>query len=125
MSFITIVLLLFSVLTASTAQIFFKKSILSFGEFDFSFSNIINLVPQALKNPWFLGGIVLFVISFLSYILVLSKMQLNVAYPIMVSAGIVLISLASWFILKEPYSQAQLIGIAVIVLGIILLLSKK
>lgn len=117
-------ILLIPIITAATAQIFFKKGISDFGHLDFSLANFFSLIPKFLQNGWLLIGMFLFSVSFLVYLFVLSKSQLNVIYPIMVSAGIIIISLASWFFFKETLSWIQIFGVIFIIFGIFLLAGK-
>lgn len=117
-------ILLIPIITAATAQIFFKKGISSFGDLNLSLTNALSLIPKILQNGWLLVGMFLFGISFLVYLFVLSKSQLSVAYPIIVSSGIIIISLASWFFFKETLSWFQIGGIVFIIFGIFLLATK-
>lgn len=124
MNFSTFLILLIPILTASIAQLCFKKGISNFSNLDFSLSSIYRLIPRILQNGWLMVGIFLFGISFLVYLIVLSKFQLNIVYPILVSAGIIIIAVTSWIFLKESLSLIQILGIIFIVFGIFLLLSK-
>jgi len=120
----TYLTLLIPILTASTAQVLFKKGISSFGSLEFSLANLFALIPRILQNIWLLTGMFLFGISFLAYLFILSKSQLNIVYPIVVSSGIIIISLASWFLFKETLSWLQILGIVFIIFGIYLLAIK-
>ena len=83
-------------------------------------ANIFSLIPRVFQSGWLMGGLVLFGISFLVYLFALSKFQLNIVYPVLVSAGIVLIALASWALFKESLSLLQVLGIILIIFGIFL-----
>jgi len=102
------------------AQLCLKKGVLGLGGLNFSFSNIFSLIPRVFQSGWLMGGLVLFGISFLVYLFALSKFQLNIVYPVLVSAGIVLIALASWALFKESLSLLQVLGIILIIFGIFL-----
>ena len=117
-------ILLIHIFTAAVAQIFFKKGISALGTLEFSLSNIFALIPRILQNVWLLSGMFLFGISFLVYLFVLSRFQLNIVYPTVVSSGIIIISLASWFFFKETLSWLQISGIILIIFGIFLLAVK-
>ena len=121
----TILVLMIPIFAAATAQVFFKKGISSLGKLDFSLANLLSLIPKILQNGWLLSGMILFGISFLIYLFALSKYQLNIAYPIFVSCGIILIALASWFFFRETLSWLQISGIALIIFGIFLLAVKS
>ena len=119
-----ILVLIIPIFAAATAQVFFKKGISALGRLDFSLANLLALIPKIMQNGWLLSGMVLFGISFLVYLFALSKYQLNIAYPIFVSSGIILISLASWFFFRETLSWLQISGILLIIFGIFLLAIK-
>jgi len=115
--------LVVSLLTA-TGQLCLKKGALGLGEVEFSFSTILSFIPRAFQSGWLMLGIFIFGIDFLVYLFVLTKFQLNILYPAIVSAGIILISLASWLFLKESISLLQVLGIIVIIFGIFLLMPR-
>lgn len=117
-------LIFIPVLTAATAQILFKKGISEIGSLEFSVSGIVNLIPRILQNPSLFAGMLIFGSSFLFYLFILSKLQLSVAYPIITSGGIILISTISWIFFRETLSILQIAGIAVIIFGIFLLATK-
>jgi len=124
MSSQTVLSLLISILTASIAQIVLKKGASALSDLKFSLSSIMNTILNIFQNKWLLAGMILFVISFVFYIFVLSKIQLTFAYPVMVSVGMVLVIVGSWIFLGERLSLPNIIGIALIILGIFLLVSK-
>ena len=117
-------ILIIPIITASIAQLLFKRGISTLGKLDFSFTNLFSLIFKILQNGLLMTGAVIFGVSFLFYLFSLSKFQLNVIYPIFVSSGIVIVSLASWFFLKESLSWLQISGIVVIIFGIFLLATK-
>lgn len=117
-------IIIIPIIFASAAQILLKRGILVLGSLNFSLANLLHLIPQVLLNGWLLGGAVLYGASFFMYLFTLSKFQLNIIYPTFVSTGIVIISLASWFFLKEALSWPQILGIISIIFGIFLLATK-
>ena len=125
MSYLITLALVFSIITASIGQIALKKGAWVFSDLKFSFSAIFNMVFSLLQNKWLLAGTLLFIISFFSYIFVLSKIQLNFAYPFMVSLGIVLVAVGSKVFLGEQLSLRNIVGIVLIIFGILLLIPKN
>lgn len=117
-------MLVASVLTTVSAQLCLKKGVAGLGDLNFSFSNIFSLIFRILQNGWLIAGLFFLGISFLIWIFVLSKFQLNVIYPVMVSLNFSLITVASWFLFKEYLSFVQILGIAVIIFGTFLVLFK-
>jgi len=117
-------ILIIPIVAASVAQLLFKKGVTNLGSLDFSLTGIISLIPRVFQSGWLLLGVGLFGVAFLTYLVVLSKYQLNIIYPIFVSLGIIIVSLASWFFFKETLSWLQILGIVVIILGIFLVATK-
>lgn len=103
------------------SQLCLKRGVAGLGELNFSFWGMLSLIPRILQNAWLMAGLVLLGISFLFYLFALSKTQLNILYPVMVSFGILLITLTSWIFLKTPLSWPQILGIVTLILGIFLL----
>lgn len=108
----------------ATAQMLIKKGIIGLDLSEFSLNSLTALISRILTNVWLISGIVLFAFSFIVYLFVLTKFRLNIVYPIMISNGIIFVSLASWFFFKETLSMTQIAGIASILLGIFLIMPK-
>ncbi|MCG7850988.1 MAG: hypothetical protein MIO92_00540 [Methanosarcinaceae archaeon] len=68
----------------------------------------------------FLAGFSLYVCGFLLWMFILSKFNLNVAFPIAMALFFIVSSLGSFFILGEVFSTKHVIGIALCFIGIIL-----
>jgi len=68
----------------------------------------------------FIGGLFLFALNLFFYTYALSKMNLSVAYPIMVGAGFTIIGVSSYFIFNERLSAIQVTGILLILIGVTL-----
>jgi len=73
-----------------------------------------------LSNPWFIGGLVLYALSVINWVFVLSRLDLSVAYPLM-SLGYVLTLLAGVLLFSETLSGPRIAGIVTIMVGVILI----
>lgn len=82
-----------------------------------SFLKIITDIPLV-------AGAALFVFSFMCYVYVLNHVNLSIFYPVSASLGISLIAIISVFFLHESLHLTQVMGIAVIVLGVWLVAHK-
>lgn len=109
-------LILLSVLLGAAGQILVK-----FGAVNLNFNNgnYLKILLSILTNIPVISGIIVYGISFLIWIKVLSKVELSYAYP-MVSLGYVLIVIFSYFILKENVTIIRVIGILVIIIGVVI-----
>ncbi|MDX2230525.1 MAG: SMR family transporter [Leptolyngbyaceae cyanobacterium bins.349] len=73
---------------------------------------------QNLLNLYLLGGIVAYGISTGFYILVLGKLNLSVAYPIVIGLTVAFTTLTGSFLLSEKVATIQWIGIGLMLSGI-------
>jgi multidrug transporter EmrE-like cation transporter len=76
-----------------------------------------------LLNPNIMLGVVFFAVSFITWMIALSKIDLSLAYPT-VSITYVIIALASWYFFNENISFYRWLGIGIIMLGIIVMYQK-
>lgn len=118
----TFLILGICILTTVSAHLCIKKGVLAFGTLDFSISNFLGLIPRVLQNAWLMGGLFLLGISFCLWLLVISRIKLNMAYPVATSLNFCLIALGSWLLFREQLLPTQILGIAIIILGIFLVL---
>lgn len=79
---------------------------------------ILSAVTQAIKNPFLIGGVVLFGVALAAYSVVLSKINLSVAYPIMTGAGFLLVFLFSGLYFKESITAIHILGSVLILTGV-------
>lgn len=73
---------------------------------------------KAFTTPIIILGIALYAVSAVVWIIILSKVDLSFAYP-MLSIGYVLVLLVSWAFLGEQMNFFKVFGIIFIALGII------
>lgn len=106
-SYMTYVIAFFSILASSAGQVFLKMAVRG---------RIISL--SILSGPDIYIGFFLYALSAILWILVLSKLPLAIAYPL-VSLNFIFIMIAGWLFLREPLSWNIGIGGLLIVAGII------
>ncbi len=85
----------------------------------------LEIIFEPLKNGFLLGGIILYGISFFLYVFILSKLQLNVVYPVSVGIMLVLITAFSYLFLKESLTTTHIAGIVAILIGVMTVLLSK
>jgi multidrug transporter EmrE-like cation transporter len=76
---------------------------------------------KIFTTPFVILGLFSYVSSVALYMVVLSKVNISYAYPLMMGLGYVLIVLFSWQIFSEPFSTFKWIGIVLILIGVSLL----
>lgn len=83
-------------------------------------SILSNKLPINL-NAYTIFGILLYGISFLLYIYLLSRYDLGYIIPLAASFVYILIFMASFFVFKEAFTATKIIAIFLILSGIIIL----
>ncbi|MBW4520415.1 MAG: small multidrug resistance protein [Scytolyngbya sp. HA4215-MV1] len=73
---------------------------------------------QGLLNLYLLGGIVIYGLSTIVYILVLGKFNLSVAYPVVIGLTVVATTIVGSLILREKVSPVQWTGIGLMIAAI-------
>ncbi len=79
---------------------------------------ILQTFMQAVKNPFLIVGVILFGIALAAYSIVLSKVNLSIAYPIMTGAGFLLVFLFSGLFFKESINAIHILGAVLILSGV-------
>ncbi len=79
-----------------------------------------SFVLKTLSNPWVILGIILYGLSAIVWLGLISRVPLSVAYP-MLSLAYVLVVFVSWAFLGEGVSALNWLGVLLIALGVILI----
>ena len=112
-------LIFFSVLLAAFAQLLLKHGMMKVGRIS-SITSAPSMLLNALMSPIVIAGLAIFGISALSWLVVLSRVNLSIAYP-MVSLGYVVTVFFSWLIFKESMTSITIMGCLAIALGVFLI----
>lgn len=110
-------LILIGVLLNAAAQLLLKAGMTRIGEFEFQLSNAIPIGLQVASNIPILLGLAAYVISVLVWMMVLSRVDVSLAYP-MVSLGYIINAIAAYLLFNEPLSALRIGGIFVILMGV-------
>lgn len=76
---------------------------------------------QMAANPYLVGGVILFALNVLCYVVALSKLPLSMAYPVMVIGGLLIVTSVSVLVFGESLSNIQAAGLALVVFGTVLI----
>lgn len=107
-----------SILLAVTGQLFMKRGMVAFGTFPVS-QLLYKIIPMFF-SPLVFIGLIFFGLSSIFWLVVLSRLELSLVYP-MVSVAYVLVTLASWLFFNENVNLVRCSGILVIILGVFLI----
>ena len=113
-------LILFGVLLNAIAQLLLKAGMNQIGHFEFSMANMVPIGLKVAATPPIVVGIVAYVVSVGVWLLVLSRVQVSYAYP-MLSIGYVVNALAAYYFFGEDLSIMRITGILVIIAGVYLI----
>jgi drug/metabolite transporter (DMT)-like permease len=113
-------LILFGVLLNAGAQIALKQGMMIIGNFAFSIGNIIPIFIKAALNPFILAGITCYVFSVFIWLMVLSRVEVTFAYPLL-SVGYVVTAFAGQLFFNEGMGYVRWAGVIVICIGVFLI----
>jgi multidrug transporter EmrE-like cation transporter len=109
-----VIILVMAIVFNALANILIKVGMLKAGQLN----NLPSLIKYMLGQPFLYAGVFSFGLALVAYSIVLSKLNLSVAYPLMVSLGLIIVVLASYFALKETITFIQIAGFVFIIAGV-------
>ncbi|HBV39515.1 MAG TPA: multidrug transporter [Erwinia sp.] len=78
----------------------------------------------ALYNWPFWLGLALYGLAFILYAAALAFLPLNVAHPVLTSGAVACVALLSFLIFREPFYWTTALGIALVMVGVVLITAK-
>jgi multidrug transporter EmrE-like cation transporter len=110
-------LILLGVMLNAAAQLALKQGMRNIGYFDFRLENFGRVFLDVATNPFVLAGLASYVVSVVVWLLVLSRVEVSYAYPLL-SIGYIVIAFAGWCFFNESMSITRWAGIVVICMGV-------
>ena len=104
------------------AQFILKAAMAQLGGFDAGGDVWAYLL--AMLNPYVIGGLVLYALGTILWLLCLTKLDLSFAYPA-ATLQYVLIFLGAWFLFDEQIDWMRIAGLAVIGAGVFVMSMDK
>lgn len=112
-----LLLIIVSVLLGAIGQILVKIGAQHL-ELSFTWTNLWPSLIAIMKNIPVMSGLLIYGLSFIIWVKVLTKTDLSYAYPF-VSIGYLFILIVSYFFFKEHFTLSRVMGTMLIVLGVI------
>lgn len=112
---LTLVLVGWSVAMTVLGQLSLRSAMASFGD-----ASLVEIAVRALTQPLVWAGIVMYLFSVLSWLVVLSRIDLSLAYPLG-SINYIFVVLSSALLLHEDVPPLRIAGIGLILLGILVI----
>jgi drug/metabolite transporter (DMT)-like permease len=120
MNLTTIILVFLTNICFAASSVFFKLAVDRVGEFRvFPLGAFLPVAVRFLVSPFFLAGAAAGIAGSGSYYLMLARLNLNIAYPLL-SLAYVFVAVASILFLKETLSLPNWLGILLICAGVAL-----
>ena len=119
MKLLEFALILCGVLLNAVAQLLLKAGVRQLGHFDFTLDNAWPVASALATNFPIIGGLCCYVVSVVVWILALSRVEVSMAYP-MLSIGYVINAGLAWLLFGEAVGPQRLAGIAVIIVGVVI-----
>ena len=109
--------LIFALIANAVANILIKEGMKAKAV---SLSQPLETFQQIVLNPFVVSGVFFFGLALAAYSFVLSKIPLSIAYPVMTSAGFLIVLGYSTIKLQESMTPWQIVGVLCILAGIIM-----
>lgn len=110
-------MIIFGVLLNAAAQLALKQGMRNIGYFDFRWENFGRIFLAVAGSPHILAGLACYVFSVVVWLLVLSRVEVSYAYPLL-SIGYIVTAFAAWRFFGEAIDVTRWAGIVVICLGV-------
>lgn len=117
-----VLILLASITISSTAHVLLKKGTMTHEALHIA-AGLRNLWMLA-TNGWVVGGLFLHVTALAVWLLALTRVDVTYAYPFL-ALGYLLVSVMAFFWFGEHISPQRVLGMAVIVLGLVILSTSE
>lgn len=115
MSYLPLILL--GVLLNAAAQLFLKEGMRRIGHFEFVWANVVPIALQVSMNVFVLAGLLCYVVSVGVWLLVLSRVEVSYAYPLL-SVGYIVNAFAGYYLFQENLSITRITGVLIICVGV-------
>ncbi|MBV9889613.1 MAG: EamA family transporter [Rhizobacter sp.] len=114
----TFLILLAGVFLNAGAQLLLKAGVRPLGAIGEAPGTLLPALATAFTRPPVLGGLACYVLSVALWLVALSRVDVSIAYP-MLSLGYVVNAVAAWWLFGEAVGAARFGGIALILLGVL------
>ncbi len=106
-----------SVTLNALAQIALRNTMLSVGSFPSVLGEWFGFATKIMFNLWFIAGMGCYAISIGLWLIVLGKLEVSIAYPLL-SIGYVITAVIGYFFMQEDVNLIRIAGLSLIILGI-------
>ena len=79
----------------------------------------IGMIKRIILSPWVIGGLIIYAMGVVNWMLALSSFELSYVYPF-ASLSYIGIIIGSYFIFRERVTAMRFMGIVVIIAGVLI-----
>lgn len=115
----TVIILIVTILSNALANVFIKFGTRTLPPLDLG--NIIPNLGKIVGNGWIMLGALLFVSNFPLYNMVLQRMKLSIAFPLITSSAFAVALVISVFVFHESLRVPHYVGLLLLTIGVWLL----
>ena len=115
-----LLLLLVTITLNVSGQYMMKRGMSSVGEISGDLTLMIERLSSAFLNPYVIGGVGAYGLSSISWLILLSRVDLTYAYPAL-SLGYVVVTIVGALMLGEQVSAMRWTSVLIICFGVFLL----
>ncbi len=112
---VNLMLLVVSISLAVVGQMLMKAGMMTIGKFPVS--QLLSMLFTIIFNPFVFAGVACFGVSSIFWLVVLSRFELSMVYPL-VSLGYIAVALLSSIFFNESVTIVRWIGIITICVGV-------
>ena len=110
-------LIVFGVMLNASAQLALKEGMRRIGYFNFGLENCGRILLAVAASPYILAGLACYVVSVAVWLLVLSRVEVSYAYPLL-SIGYIVTAVVGHAFFHEALGPSRWAGILVICAGV-------
>lgn len=99
------------------SQVLLKTGMNGIGHFNVDTQGLFAFGLKAATDPKIIIGLLLYGLSFAVWLIVLSKLEVSLAYPLL-SIGYIIMPFVGYLFLNESLSILRIVGICIIILGV-------
>lgn len=114
------IILILGITSNASASVLIKMAMMPPRKFP-SLAELTTSPLGVLSNWPFWLGLALYGAAFLLYAAALARLPLNVAHPILTAGAVAAVAVSSALIFRESFPMTTLAGIALVVIGVVLI----
>ena len=110
-------LIILGVTLNTVAQLCLKQGMVSVGAVSLELAALFDLVIKVAASPFIMLGLTCYVASFAVWLVVLSRVEVSTAYP-MLSLGYIVTAVLGYYFWGESLGEYKIFGIILICFGV-------